>query len=53
MITGTAYGDNQGSGSFRATTTIAAISRSIRKPFGMRVRKLPRELGSREACIPT
>jgi integrase/recombinase XerD len=39
--------------SFPAITTTAGISRSIRKPFGMRVITPPRERASRKSCIRT
>ena len=45
--------ESPASGCFRATATIAVISRSIRKRFGMRARKPPRERASRKMCIPT
>ena len=46
-----ACGEKPANGSFPATTATAGISRSIRKPFGMRVIMPPRERTSRKASI--
>jgi hypothetical protein len=53
VSTGTAYAENQKSGSFQATTIIAPITRSIPKPFSMRVSKPPSVLGFRKVFILT
>ena len=51
VSTGAVYGEAPKSGSFRARSTIAGISRSIRKPFGTPAPEPPGELAFRNECI--
>jgi site-specific recombinase XerD len=47
----TACAEDRLPGCFQATATTAGISRSIRKRFGMRVRKPPSERAYTKTCI--